>query len=463
MTCKFDIKQYDINFNSVFLKPEIEKEFFYFLEKEYNTEGFLCLKEISKFEVEEKIEQRIFQLENITKTYLLEESESEVNISGKTKKEFLTKISGQLKNHEKWTFEETAVELMLPIKRCLLANLHTDSFPRFIRLKDVETLYAQYQNDTSVMVPRSAIQFPYKNKKFEEKFIDDECFRFGEALAKDSYDWDILYSKMDCKIYQAKVNFLPFASFFDDSYAMKLETIIPMSIEILSCFFFTRSRYKIPDQGHFSLKIGEVLTTEDLNKLYPEQKMKHDRITASFEIQLQNVFPIDNRIISVVESIDINPDTNSIIYVHKSYIPDEFHGDESIDWKKHVKFQKSCNNKMTKGYMCPSFFYIHLQKIDDHTTKVNQIKIMNPRGKFANQHGIVQLAGKILGHVFAEKMAFKEMNDEIHEDIQKKKKKDEKCSDELKKDPLTGSLIDLIEKYGEGMNLKFNKEFGKVI
>jgi hypothetical protein len=370
----FDIKVYDINFESIFIKPEIEKAFFEFLEQENNTEPFLCLKEIEKIEKLEKIDDILEGFKNLKDIYLSEISDSEVNISGKTKSEFLQKIS-QLEGKKEWNSEETHVEWMFPIKNCLKANLAVDNFPRFIRLLTTETLYSKYQNDTNVMIPRSIIQFPYKNSFFEEKIIGDDVLKFAQVLSKDSYDWEIILSKKDplFKLYKAKVDFLPFSSLFNNAYAFKIQNVVPLSIESLCCFFFLHRRFEIDEQcDHFYINKGKSYSNEKLKEMYPEVEMKHERICSEFELVFENIYPISNRKFPVIESIDYDVENKSVTYVHKTCLPEEFHGKEDIDWSKQVEYD--LKKKKSKGYIVPSFFYINLEKIDDHTTKVNQIK-----------------------------------------------------------------------------------------
>jgi hypothetical protein len=449
MTKDFDIKVYDINFESVFIKPEIEKAFFEFLETENNIEPFLCLKEIERIEKLEKIEDILESLKKMKDVYLSESSDSEVNISGKTKSEFLQKIS-QIETEKEWKFEETPVELMIPIKNCLTASLAVDNFPRFIRLLTTETLYSKYQNDTNVMIPRSIIQFPYKNSFFEEKIIGDDVLKFAKVLSKDSYDWEIILSKKDphFKLYKAKVDFLPFASLFKNAYAFKIQNVVPLSIESLCCFFFLHRRFEIEEQcDHFYINKGKTYSNEKLKEMYPDVEMKHERICSEFEVVFENIYLISNRKFLVIEFIDYDTENKSVTYVHRACIPEEFHQKEDIDWSKQVEFD--LKGKKSKGYVIPSFFYINLEKIDDHTTKVNQIKsekrfcsktlpVVNPRGKFSNQNNLVTLGTALFGNLISKKLVcFKDVDETKNHKI---------FSEEFKKDPLTASLLNLMIK-----------------
>jgi hypothetical protein len=109
--------------------------------------------------------------------------------------------------------------------------------------------------------------------------------------------------------------------------------------------------------------------------MYPDEKMTEERISGISFITLSGMFPISSRYGKTVESVRYDHTTESIYYLQKSVIPDEFHGKE-VDWSKKHKFESLVKNEMkqVEGYMVATMHYIHLQKIDNFTTKMKQIK-----------------------------------------------------------------------------------------
>jgi hypothetical protein len=373
----FDIKAFDIKFQSIFIKKEIGDYFFEFLKKEFNTEPFLCIKEIDELSTLKTNKELIEKIKFIKNNFIIEEAPQEINASGFIKKELIQIIDKQIEMDD-WILEESPFEIFYPIRKLLYCELAHDNFPRFIRETKTEEIYSKYKSDPDIMVYRTSIQFPYQNKNFEQSMITDSDFYFSETLLADSYDWDLFLNvkEPNVKIYNANVDFLPYSSFFKGSYCFKVDGLMKLNIESMICTLLSqKSRNELTANAPVSMGRGECYTSKELKLMYPDEKMTEERISAISYISLNGLFPISSRYAKTVESVRYDHGTESIYYLQKSVIPDEFHGKE-VDWSKKHKFQSLVKGEMkqVEGYMIATMHYIHLQKIDNFTTKMKQIK-----------------------------------------------------------------------------------------
>jgi hypothetical protein len=74
-----------------------------------------------------------------------------------------------------------------------------DTFPRFVRSKNIETVIAKYLKDTNVCAYRETIDFPYDDKSFREYWVSDQDINFLRILAKDNFDWELMGSVTEDK------------------------------------------------------------------------------------------------------------------------------------------------------------------------------------------------------------------------------------------------------------------------
>jgi hypothetical protein len=330
----FNIKAFDIKFQSIFIKKEIGDYFHEFLKKEFNTEPFLCIKEIDQLPTL-KNKELMDKIKFIKINFIIEEAPQEINASGFIKKELIEIIDKQLEL-DLWVFDKSPFETFHPIRKLLYCELAHDNFPRFIREKKTEEIYSKYKNDPEIMVYRTSVQFPYQNKNFEQSMITDSDFYFSETLLADSYDWDLFLEikEPNVKIYNANVDFLPYSSFFKGSYCFKVDGLMELNIESMICNLLSqKSRNELTTNIPINIERGECYTPKQLKLMYPDEKMTEERISGVSFITLSGMFPISSRYGKTVESVRYDRTSESIYYLQKSVIPDEFHGKE-VDWSK---------------------------------------------------------------------------------------------------------------------------------
>jgi hypothetical protein len=73
-----DMKNFDVNFNSIFSYNELGDSFFDFLESEYNSEPYLCLEQIELLKKKKGNEEKMTQVKLILEKFIEEGSDYEV-------------------------------------------------------------------------------------------------------------------------------------------------------------------------------------------------------------------------------------------------------------------------------------------------------------------------------------------------------------------------------------------------
>jgi hypothetical protein len=143
-----------LNFNAVFTKKDIYKEYHKFLKQEQCEEPLEFLKKSFKYtkKLQETKKETDFnvpvekrnsykKLEKLRMDFVEESGPKAINISGKARGPLL---EGLKNNH---------VESLKPVQERLEAELKFDSFKRFMRTKPAQKLIKKYSNDTSVVIP----------------------------------------------------------------------------------------------------------------------------------------------------------------------------------------------------------------------------------------------------------------------------------------------------------------------
>jgi hypothetical protein len=82
-----DMKNFDVNFNSIFSYNELGESFFDFLESEFNSEPYLCLEQIELLKKKKGNEEKMSQVKLILEKFIEEGSDYEVrNLTKNSKK-----------------------------------------------------------------------------------------------------------------------------------------------------------------------------------------------------------------------------------------------------------------------------------------------------------------------------------------------------------------------------------------
>jgi hypothetical protein len=144
-----------LNFDAVFKKKDIYKEYHKFLKQEQCEEPLEFLKKSLKYtkKLQETKMENDFnttverknssskKLEKLRMDFVEESGPKAINISGKARGPLL---EGLKNNH---------IGSLRPVQERLEAELKFDSFKRFMRTKPAQKLIKKYSNDTSVVIP----------------------------------------------------------------------------------------------------------------------------------------------------------------------------------------------------------------------------------------------------------------------------------------------------------------------
>jgi hypothetical protein len=115
--------------------------------------------------------------------------------------------------------------------RIIHLQLQMDSFPRFIRTKKFqELIMKKHKNNSKLLIPKMAIQFPFKEEDFINSKINENDFKFMKHILMDDFEWELIGSQPnEFNIYHSNCNLLPNLS---SNHSMsKLECVFKDSLE----------------------------------------------------------------------------------------------------------------------------------------------------------------------------------------------------------------------------------------
>jgi hypothetical protein len=229
----------------------------------------------------------------------------------------------------------------------LISELYYDNFRRFVRSKKALELYPKYYDCEEVMVPKISKQYPFVDKDFCRPIVTDTDLKFMDALLKDSYDWNLILSKKGDQtpnVYLSYLNFLPNSKLFQNSSCIKVEGLIPLNIESISCTIFGPTiRNTLHDKG-----MGEFETTKKYNHLellemFPKEMMERPRECVVTDIYIKAIFPLNTpRRSRIVETITIPRMAQYLIYTNLSF------WNNSMKRKSIGKKNKNFNSRIQK-------------------------------------------------------------------------------------------------------------------
>jgi hypothetical protein len=231
----FDVSNYIIQLQSVFIVPEIGSAYYLFLKKEYNTETWDFILEFQTLEklIKKKNHKRIFlQVNSMVKTFIQEKSPKELSI-GNTLKEFILEKQKQL-SETGWNIDIRPLELFEPVKQIIIMEHKNDSFKRFIRTKACLKLVEKYQDVKGVLLPQVSKVFSYKDEDFQNIPLTDQDKEFMKIMQLDNTDWKIAYSDKKNKVtgFISYWNFFPELTFLSqNTLNAKVEIIFNSSLQ----------------------------------------------------------------------------------------------------------------------------------------------------------------------------------------------------------------------------------------
>jgi hypothetical protein len=160
---KADKEKIMINFQSASEKEDIGEIFLKFLKSEFNQEPWLFLKEIKKLDSLKDEDEISKQVNYLMDTYIKDNSVSEVNISGKSKRELLQ----DFESNDFW--KKDPIGLFSNVKKIVEKELFQDNWKRFIRSKEGDKIIEKYYRD-----PSGIVKF-----KIQRSLLFIDCFQIS--------------------------------------------------------------------------------------------------------------------------------------------------------------------------------------------------------------------------------------------------------------------------------------------
>jgi chaperonin cofactor prefoldin len=371
----FDLSQYYIEFNSVFYFQEIQDKFLEFLKTEFNTEPLLCVLAINELNKLNSDKEIIDKCNEIFNKFIKQGVQNEVNVSMQTKQKLIDSLEKQLELDE-WVLDETAYELLTPLKNVLSSELAADNFPRFVRSKLCSEFIFKYSDDPRVMKLNTAVKYPFDDQHFEKPFITRGEMQFLEELLVDSFIWDSLHSK-NVNLYTTQLNFIPDSKFFSNSVTLKILAVFPYSFERVVNLFLSTDFMKLDEQHMTDFSVKETFSIANLSKKFPDDVIATQVHSVIAETCVVNPFPMNTPRKSIdVFSIDFDNTNGCLYFVRRPYLKD-FTG-KNVDLNKKIKFDfihdEKKEKKTVEGYIDTKWSFIKIEMVDSHTTKVSVIK-----------------------------------------------------------------------------------------
>jgi hypothetical protein len=372
----FDITTYTIEFESIFIHSDLEEAFFIFLKSEFNTEPFECIKRIDALKKIDSNKEKLEKTLKFIEEFIQEGSDKEVNISKETKQELFKNIESQLSNKE-WNMIQTPYEVLLPLRNVLKNQLNADNFPRFIRSPKHNAVFQKYVDDIKVMKTYTALRYPFTDEYFETPFVAKDEEKFLHEIFKDSFTWDVVYSKNHFNMYHSKTNFLPRLSSFENPISMKYQIMLPFSFERVVSFYLSKDYLNSIAPGIVDLVVDKKINFEELIKEYPDQEINPNLQSFIGSTYYVYPFPMKPRKSIDIYTTSFNMEDKSLTFLRRPYNGD-FKG-KNLNLKKKIKFEnflmnsETRNTKTVEGYLGMSMLMIKFDQIDKFTTKLSYV------------------------------------------------------------------------------------------
>jgi hypothetical protein len=191
MENKFDKTKFVVNFDSVLTNKKMGAAFYKFLQTEHNSEGYEFIADVKLLESSKDEKQQIEKSKQIFNSYIIINSDKEINISGELRDKTISAFQKQVDSTDKWILDQNPFEIFHECFIVVSNILRHDPFKRFIRTDECEKLMKVYQNDFSVISPFITNKFSFQISDFKHPYIHDKDFDFFKALAEDDYNWKV--------------------------------------------------------------------------------------------------------------------------------------------------------------------------------------------------------------------------------------------------------------------------------
>jgi hypothetical protein len=323
----FDVTKYQIIYNSVFESEEVKQSFHKHLKEEFNDEQFEFLLEVQKFKKEVEKEQKLKLFFHILETFIFDGSKCELNLSGKTKTDILSKIGPQLTVKNDWVIknEETIFDSLY---ESIYFILNADSFPRFVRTDSAQKIILKKHSDRGICCLKITTQFPHGNDHFYHPYIEDLDWEYSKQIIKDNNDWELVGSKVDDHLnsFVSFVNYFPNVTLAPGNVSLKYECVLPFTLDRCLLGYLTNTTLKKADPNTTFIETQEYISADQILKHYC-QNGKEDLISSvQTDLTVNNAHislgtPFFPRFFKYGGSVHYDEKEKLFISLLKSYFP----------------------------------------------------------------------------------------------------------------------------------------------
>jgi hypothetical protein len=198
----------------------------------------------------------------------------------------------------------------------------------------------------------------------------------AKTLYKDNYDWDLIASLPNAKVFVAKRNYFPNVTHFQDSIIVKMEATVrfPYHKVITECLPLNNFWAKNPLV--LNLKQEENYDNEQLKKLFPKVKFDLGQNTTKYShlLEIQGLKVPSMAYNALSYHFDEEEGQSYLIaksYVHES-IKQQLKNGEKFNPSKKYNFNildKNGKEKTVNGNIAMLFGIAIVEKISDETVR----------------------------------------------------------------------------------------------
>jgi hypothetical protein len=360
---EFDLSNYIISHDTIFNYKDIGEAFYQLLKEELNPEPWEFLQAVEKYENIKPIKEKIKYLKEIYSTFIDDDSNKPVNISGITKNNFIEKITPQLSVDDNWIIDEPIDEIFDEMKRIVKAEMIVDVFPRFLKCSQCSEILNKYKNNPKVLLPKLAMKNSYNNDFVTHKIILDTDIEYFKRASEDSFDFEILSwnsSKIITTFFGVH-NYIPKVTLVDDMTVYKYDAIVPYPLEHVICSLALLNNRLKYDEDCKAVNENEFIPYKDYNEMVKEKYRfglaEHRGVSI---VEVDYLFKDDPRTMKHSAAVTVFYDESSETYfVYSRPIINHYlnqNKDEEVDWRQTTTLKE--NGKVVKYSL---YFAITLQ------------------------------------------------------------------------------------------------------
>eukprot|EP01080_Neovahlkampfia_damariscottae_P006435 gene6435-10443_t len=360
-----------------------------FLESEHNLEPWHFLEAVRELEHVTVPKEQAKKTKEIIDKFVKPGSEEEINISAGSRN-FITDIYKKQENSEEWILDITPSKLFSDCFKLVVFILSHDSFKRFVRTPECETIMKQCKHDSKVISPLITTKFDFDDEYFTHPHFRDRDIDFFLSLFQDSYNWKLFGSKAEenMNAYIGTSNFLPDVKLLKTVRISKFECILPCTFEQALISYFDNEQIYKSDPNCGKYETDEYYTYDQLVEFHKKNRTEMDIVKYKRDLSVNSMclklpFPFNSRTANYALSGHYDEKNQIFMRIGKSFLPQtEKFGTKNVEA---VPPKRGAKPKKTKVYSIFIFAAGIYKKLDDNRVFFQEVNIMDLAGWFAKE------------------------------------------------------------------------------